>query len=239
MKGQIEGLDAEDPAASVVSEYLRRHPDFLLQQPGLLAELELARAPGGAASLTSRQVAALREQNHELRTRLRELVAVARENDQLAEAMHALALAILRTANPLELRGVCARGFGGTGAEPPVALAVFGSAGALATPWWYPESDPRRAEVLGLIQAERPVCGRFKQAQLAVLFPGHEAEIGSAIAAPLLGRGWSGVLAIGSADSRHYHPEMAVDLIAHVAAATSVRIDLALGHHLQAESGGG
>jgi uncharacterized protein len=221
-----EGCEPRDEEATRVAEYLRDNPCFLIERPDLLSQIELAQAPSGAASLTTRQVAALREQNHELRGRMRELIAVARANDALAAAMHKLALDVLRVASPSDLAGTCARGFSGpSGVEPPLAVHAFGTAPGPAVPWWHPDSDPRAFDLASLMQAEKPVCGRYKQAQLGALFGDAADGIGSAVVAPIAGAGWRGVLAVGHADSRHYHPEMGTDLIAHVAACVAVRID--------------
>jgi uncharacterized protein YigA (DUF484 family) len=221
------GEPGEENEAARVADYLRQNPHFLLERPDLLSQIELAMAPSGAASLTSRQVAALREQNHELRGRMRELIAVARANDALAASMHALALSVLRAPSPAELEATCARGFAGpTGVEPTLAVHAFGAGAGPAASWWHPLSDPRAVELSALMQAEKPVCGRYKQAQLGALFAEAAAGIGSAVVAPIAGAGWTGVLAVGHADSRHYHPEMGVELIAHVAACVAARIDV-------------
>ncbi|HAZ60648.1 MAG TPA: hypothetical protein DCY89_03630 [Gammaproteobacteria bacterium] len=230
MKNPNEGHEGPDFQALQVVDFLRTHPGFLLEHPDLLAQLELAVAPSGAASLTGRQVAALREQNHELRTRLRELIAVARANDMLTAAMHALALSVLRLADPDALLATCRRGFAGpSGLEPPVALLAFGAGPGPGADWWFAAGDPRAVELAGPLQAERPHCGRFKQAQLSALFGAAAEGVGSAVVAPMAGTGFRGVLAVGHADSRHYHPEMGVDLIAHVAACVALRIDAWLG----------
>lgn len=231
VKNPNDGREGPDTQALQVADFLRAHPDFLLERPDLLAQLELAVAPNGAASLTSRQVAALREQNHDLRARLRELVAVARANDALTAALHALALGVLRLTEPSALVATCARGFSGSsGVEPPVAVLAFGAGAGPDADWWQPMHDNRAAELSGPLHAERPLCGRFKQAQIAALFGPAAGGVGSAMMAPLAGAGWRGLLGVGHADSRHYHPEMGVDLIAHVAACVGLRIDAWVRH---------
>jgi len=226
VKQLTEGHEAADDEAAQVAAFLRQHPQFLIERPELLSQLELAVAPSGAASLASRQVAALREQNHELRGRMRELIAVARANDALAASMHALALTVLRVASPDALEAACAHGLAGpAGVEPPLAVHAFGPCALAGARWWHPPEDARAAELASLMQAAKPVCGRFKQAQLAALFGTAAAGVGSAVVAPIAGAGWRGLLAVGHPDSRHYHPEMGVELLAHVAACIGVRID--------------
>jgi uncharacterized protein YigA (DUF484 family) len=106
-----------------------------------------------------------------------------------------------------------------------VAILAFGPGSGPAVAWWLGTEDARAAELGGPLAAERPLCGRFKQAQLTALFGAAAGEVGSAVVAPLSGMGFRGLLGVGHADSRHYHPEMGVDLIAHVAACIGLRID--------------
>lgn len=217
-----------------VVQFLRDHPDFLLQHPELLGELDVVRTPGGAASLTSRQLTALREQNHDLRGRLRDMVAVARDNEALALAVYRLAQQVLTTTDLNALPEVLATGLAAGAAPHPLALVAFGSGQAHGVDplWWRPTDAAEASTLATLLSADRPICGRFKQAQLSALFPGREALVGSAVVAPLAGHGWRGLLALGHADSRHYHPEMGVDLLAHLASLVTLRVDLNRGHHL-------
>ncbi len=53
-----------------VSDYLRAHPDFLVQHPELLETLELNHTSGSAVSLIERQVEILRGRSQRLEDRL-------------------------------------------------------------------------------------------------------------------------------------------------------------------------
>src|SRR5581483_3643667 len=82
-----------------VARYLEEHPDFLQRHPEILAKLSLRHDVEGATSLIERQVRALRSENEALRTQLRELVAIARENDVLSARLHRFALAMADSAS--------------------------------------------------------------------------------------------------------------------------------------------
>jgi len=87
-----------------VADYLRDHPDFLIERPALLAEIELPHAGDtGATSLVERQVAILRERNIAMRHRVDQLLHTARRNDQLFEKTRKLSLALLSATSTGEL----------------------------------------------------------------------------------------------------------------------------------------
>ena len=98
METQINEPDAEQ-----VCGFMRNHPEFFEQHPELLAELRLSHPSGNAVSLIERQVQVLRDQNEDLKSRLLQLIEVARDNDRLNERMHSLTLDLLAAQSPVEL----------------------------------------------------------------------------------------------------------------------------------------
>ena len=81
----------------IVAEYLVDNPDFLLEHPKVLTQLQLPHESGNAVSLIERQVRTLRTQSDSYRRQLESLVAVAREYDGLAKRLHRLTLALIET----------------------------------------------------------------------------------------------------------------------------------------------
>ena len=75
-----------------VGEYLQTFPDFFERNDVLLGKLRLPhlRDSGSTVSLVERQVEVLRDRNQSLERKLKELLDVARSNDQLAERIHRL-----------------------------------------------------------------------------------------------------------------------------------------------------
>src|SRR5215217_4237121 len=92
--GRLEEASAEETA---IADYLQGNPDFFERHATLLTKLNLPHNRGSSAiSLVERQVAALRDKNEKLETRLRELIEVARGNDALAAKIHRLACRLVR-----------------------------------------------------------------------------------------------------------------------------------------------
>ncbi|GIR14791.1 MAG: hypothetical protein CM15mP25_5460 [Gammaproteobacteria bacterium] len=78
-----------------VEEFLRAHPNFLQDRPGLLAVLNLPHGGEGAVSLVERQVSVLRQRNIVSRQQISALSDIGRENDRLLEATRRTVLALL------------------------------------------------------------------------------------------------------------------------------------------------
>lgn len=205
-----------------VHDYLADHPDFFDRHPALLSGLRLPHATGDAVSLVERQVSVLRQRDLKFERQLKELMAIARENEQLAATVHELSLQLL-SATSLE----CSV----TVLEEAMRLG-FNADHAVLVLFTHPDSvdpgDKRRffraleREDSGLgpfatfLESSAPRCGKVRDAQRQFLFRQDAAAVGSAALVPLGDRCRVGFLAIGSTDAEHYHPGMSVDFLHRV-----------------------
>src|SRR5262245_42273766 len=97
MSKQPVGRLDEESDETAIADYLQGNPDFFERHATVLTKLKLPHNRGSSAiSLVERQVAALRDKNEKLETRLRELIEVARGNDVLAAKIHRLACRLVR-----------------------------------------------------------------------------------------------------------------------------------------------
>jgi hypothetical protein len=208
-----------------VAAYLRQHPEFLYEHADLLADLSIPHRPGsGAISLIERQIQALREQISKLKATLHELLAVARDNEQLSRRMHQLTLALMETRGPPELFATLAEGLQRDFGAEFVGVRLFADRRS--------DDEPAMAEFAGVAPPERelfasvvahgkPVCGRLTRQQQTFLFGTFFERACSAIQVPLQATDWSGVLAVLSQDPDRYHPGLGVDLLAHLGEVTT------------------
>src|SRR4051794_16209989 len=82
-----------DPSA--VAEYLKQHPQFFEDYADVVAQIFVPHPHGGhAIPLAERQILALRDKNHELESKLRELIRFGTENDAIGEKLHRATLAL-------------------------------------------------------------------------------------------------------------------------------------------------
>ncbi len=204
--------NAEDcvpaPDAEQVSHYLSSHPEFFDSRPELLSTLKLNHDSGCAVSLIERQVQVLREQNHDLRRRLLELVEVARDNDRLSERIHRLTLDLLRAGSLVELLENLDHGL----RNEFMADATVVHLRALDEQRQR-ETGARALQIDDALKAllptplvdNKPQCGRLKHEQTEFLFGDQYAAIESAAVVPLGDYGEQGLLSIGSRESTRFN----------------------------------
>ena len=219
----------DGPSPTEVASFLRRHPGFLSEYPDIALTLLVPRDQGATTSLASYQLDALRDKNRELSQRLRELIEIAQENEQLMIRVHSLALALMRERT----FGDCVRRVMATLAEDfrsnQVRLVLFRAPSTdLAVAEWL-ISAPSGANELPafaeFLKCGEPLCGRLLPEKLEFLFGKHASDVRSSVLVPLNG---AGMLAIGSDDPNRFHPGMGtvfVRLIAEAIGAAVARFD--------------
>lgn len=88
-------------SADSVLKYLATNPDFFVNNQDILPRLRIPHESGKAVSLIERQVSVLRGKCGTLENSLRDLIAVARENENLHQRLHGLIQEII-SATTLE-----------------------------------------------------------------------------------------------------------------------------------------
>ncbi len=79
-----------------VANFLREHPQFLVQRPELLTSMTITHTTGGkTVSLIERQIDLMREKNRGLEYKLTTLVRNAQENEAIANKLHSFTRALL------------------------------------------------------------------------------------------------------------------------------------------------
>lgn len=208
---QVPELDAEQVAA-----WLAAHPQFFVGRDELLAELHIPHQAGSAVSLVERQLRLLRERNHELRTRLTQLMDIARDNDRLFTRTRRMIIALLDAGNLEELVAAVEDSLRHEFQVPFVSLLLF-SDNPPAVGHWVSQSEAQHA-VGALLAGNKTVCGVLRAEELAFLFPSEAGgSIGSAAVAVLDHQGLHGVLALGSPDPQHYKSSLGTVFLGHVA----------------------
>ena len=186
---------------ALVADYLRRHPDFFVQQTEVLAELRIPHASGSTVSLVERQMSLLRERSNALQQRMQRLVEVARDNDRLFELTRQLTLDLL-AANSLESLVATLDDGLRERFRVPVCGLLLVSDYQLDVVRSVPLTRVRQQ--MPLLMHEQMVCGTLRPRELEFLFGVAAGEVRSAAVAgfgdPLL----QGVLALGSPDPQRY-----------------------------------
>ena len=186
-------LDPKD-----VEAFLRAHPNFLQDRPGLLAALNLPHGGEGAVSLVERQVSVLRERNIASRQKLAELSDIGRENDRLLDATRNTILALLAGENRADLTRIW---------RDQVTGTFQAEMGALV--WLDGSSDDAEEALLAskLIRQGGGFSGVLRPEEMETVFGTAAAEGSAALVAIRSGEDDIGVLGVGSHDTQRYQAE--------------------------------
>lgn len=213
-----------------IAEYLRSHPDFFERHAALLVSLKLPHPTGGAVSLMERQVSVLRERNDELDRQFKDLLSVARQNNDLVEKIHQLSVKLMRVdgaaARLEQLENSLREDF----AAESAVLVLFPRAGRT-----WPErdgfveqidrEDPSLKPFAAFLKAARPRCGPIRDRQRDLLFSRDPSSIASAAMVPLGESAELGFLVIGSRDPDHFHPGKRVDFLHRLGELVTAALD--------------
>lgn len=229
-----EWVAAEEFSEQHVVDYLDAEPEFFERHPQALIKLELSHASGSAVSLVERQVAVLRDRNSELEARLKELIAVAKNNDTLVRKMHELALTLISTQHAADCIQELETGLRTQFSADRAALVLF------RQPAVDPEQlarfqflhiverdDPKLVPFSTFLSTARARCGQMRDSQREVLFSDDDENIGSVAMVPLGDDCDQGFLVIANADPDHFHPGKSLDFLERIGQLVSVALSRA------------
>ena len=214
--------------AGAVLRFLTANPDFFNHHQDVLPRLHIPHASGRAVSLVERQVSALRGRCSSLESSLRDLIGVARANEELQGRLHALvreivsapSLDVVVAATRRSLREsfgaeavhvllVDARGVSGEGDDEPAAGDELAAGNGAPVPGEayrlrLGADDARLAYFRTLFEEGGTRCGMPEAAQLDTLVGKRRAEIGSAALIPLVHEEALGVIMLSSRDESRF-----------------------------------
>lgn len=213
--------DTDGAWEASVTRFLEQNPDYFLHQPALLAALTLPHADTGrAVSLVERQVKVLRERNETTARELKELLGIARDNDQLGERVQRFAVAMLEAASLDDVldtaQDMLRQEFNLDG----VAVRLTGNPRpACSRPEFVPSEHESLSRLL-IYLSERnnqPVCGPVPEGvAVAELFGDAGEELRSLAIIALTRRGLRGVLVLGSREPQRFRADMGTVYLARL-----------------------
>lgn len=230
-------LPAEALTPELVVEYLKAHPDFFVGRDELVRSLTLPHDSGRAISLVERQVHLFREQRDTLRRELVELVAIARQNDRLFEKSKRLLMQVIEARTLPEMAAVIDDSLRGDFGLDAASLMLIGDDIRLSvTGALHLVSEEQAREQLGvLLEGDRAVCGQFRAADRAFLFPGRDVPVASVALVPLRTDRLVGVFAIGSCEPGYFDQSMGSLFLTYISDTLSRLLPPMVHRHSQSE----
>ena len=191
---------------SRVIQYLRDNPEVLMAYPEIFSSLTIPHKTGGAISLVERQLKLLREENQSLKSKIDELVGIARENEELNQRFHRLALELMNTDQLHDILAMVqdqVQTFFYTDYVCFRFLPGVSEAGNILNGLYLDSESGIVDSVLPWIEGRKPVCGRQDEKINHQLF-GPDIHIGSSALIPLYHTGNLGLLCLGSVNADRF-----------------------------------
>ncbi len=190
----------------LVIDYLRTHKDFFVDNPDVLAQLDIPHQEGeGAVSLIEKQVAVLRQQSEAEQKQLYSLVQTARDNERVADRLHRIALELLGLDNLDDVLDSVPQLIKDLFNVEHVSLRVTSSGGERAE--LVDARSPTFADLCLRVMSGQSVCdNQLAPAAKSFLF-GEDASIASVVLIPLGGSRPCGILALGSPQADRFKNE--------------------------------
>jgi uncharacterized protein YigA (DUF484 family) len=203
----------------IVARYLRRNPDFLINNPSILEFMQLHHASGPAVSLIERQVEHLRKQNRDMDRKLSHLVQMAEENQRLMSRLHQLTLELMVMNSLSSFFDHLSQALMNEFNADILNITLFDRKKKIKTktPIFHMKRDDAGLKQFeDKLQKGETVCGRLNSDKLEFLFGKRAPWVQSTALVPL---GADGMLAIGSSDEARFYPGMGtlfLDLLANI-----------------------
>lgn len=213
-------IEADD-----VARYLRDNPAFFEQHVALLTEIDLPHLSADKTiSIAEYQVAALREKNQALESKLRELIQFGEENDMLGERVHRFCLAMMRANSLASVIETVYHSLREEFNVPHAALRLWRCSGEGAE--FTPVSQELRVYAEGL---GNPSCGTHALYETGAWFGEAAPHLKSYALAALRNGDTFGLLVLASEDPQRFYQGMGTLYLKRIADLLSVALDRSLG----------
>jgi hypothetical protein len=225
-----EQAQSDQTEETKVIQYLQQNPEVLMAHPEVFSSLAIPHKTGAATSLVERQLKLLREENQALKSKIDELVGIARENEELNQRFHRLALELMNTDQLHDVLAmvqdqvqtffytdfVCFRFLPGVNDAGNITAGLT--------------LDPQSGIVESIkpwIEARKPVCGRQDEKINRELF-GTDIHIASSALIPLYHTRDMGLLCLGSGSAERFGLSMGTIFLQQLGELVSNRLKILL-----------
>ena len=213
-------------------EFLRKNPDALMSYPDVFGTLSIPHQSGGMTSLVERQMKMLRDENHVLKSNMDELVSIARENEELNQRFHRLALELISTDQLDDVLAMVQNQVQTFFYTDYVRFrflpSVLDRKNRLGAQHYLSRDSGILKTVEPWIKGRKAVCG-LQDKQLSRELFGEGVSIGSSALIPLFHAGDLGLLCLGSTSETRFRKSMGTIFLEQLGELVSIRVQGLLG----------
>lgn len=226
---QVEQTERRDvPNADSVLKFLTKNPDFFNQHEDVLPRLTIPHHTGDAVSLIEKQVSVLRNRCCTLENSLRDLINVARENEQLHQRLHRLIQDIITASSIDDVVNLTRDNLLTNFSADEVRLVLISPTAKedpAADYTHLADTDPG-IELFGdIFKKGETRCGQLDDAQKQLIFGTEATEIASAAVIPLMHNRKLGLVVLASKDESRFALGKGVMFLNQLGEVLSRRVD--------------
>lgn len=210
---KTELLDVND-----VADFLSENPNFLLDHPELLAQVNLQHletsSGGNTVSLIEKQVSMLRQKNQLLEQKLSELVDIARTNEQLSNHLHGFASNLLETRSISDVLAITEDVMRDVFKIDFVTMRMLSD---VTDDMLLAIDEETESELFAeFFTLNQPTCGQLDQAYIDYFFDEQAVHVASSAMLPLKSVQHLGILMLGSVDAERFSQEHGLLFLSHI-----------------------
>lgn len=230
IKNDIDKTREQEEALATELELvtlLKDNPDIFVRHPELVIRMQVPHNSGAATSLIERQVEALRRQIKNQDDRLRDLVAVARDNERLALTRHHLAVGLLSSTDLEDVISLLLDTFSNELDADFAIIRLFTDNESLCeqSPERYIHlKNPSLAHFKTMLEQRSIICGKPMEEQKTLLFGDDAETILSAAVIPLAAGSNLGLIGLGARKASRFTSSMGTDFLNQVGEMASTAI---------------
>lgn len=190
-----------------VAQYLKQHPQFFDEYADMLSDIYVPHPHGGKViPISERQIVTLRDKNHILQDKLRELIKFGEENDTISEKMHRLAILLLTFTHLGDFLHGLNSSLRDNFSVPHMALRLWNVAGDGIE---LSEIVSTNADTHAIADSLlHPYCGPQLANEIKDWFGESATHLRSFSMIPLRTKQTIGLLVLGSEQLQRFYPEM-------------------------------
>ncbi len=190
-----------------VAQYLKQHPQFFDEYADMLADIYIPHPHGGRViPISERQIVTLRDKNHALQDKLRELIKFGEENDTISEKMHRLVITLLTCTHLNEFLHELNSNLCDNFSIPHVAIRLWNVTGdGIELSEFISTNTETRTIANNLMH---PYCGSQLSDKIKGWFGESATHLRSFSMIPIRTKQTFGLLVLGSEESHRFYPEM-------------------------------
>ena len=225
-KASVKQKPVEQSEESKVIDYLQKHPEMLMSYPDIFTGLSIPHQTRGAVSLIERQLKMIRDENQTLKKNMDELVSIARENEELNQRFHRLALELMTSDQVHDVLSMVQD-----------QVQTFFYTDYVSFKFLPTIHDPKRRlsahyldsksaiieSVSPWLSGRKPICGQQQQSTNAELF-GEDLTVESSAIIPLYHTSDLGLLCLGSVSKKRFTDKMGTIFLQQLGELVSTRL---------------